>query len=1114
VTGLGDQAPSHGVNQPEDHGELSPGSLKGVVIKRAVEDLPDINTLYEPKELAQIMKVVDSYVGLVLPPGANAASTPDMALTATLTQLTNAGSPRGLAAASPIPPETGGGALLKDKEGPLVLRPIFCRFLLASKMCGRHDSTHRYHECVAAFDEHAMRFEAFAGMPRNLLLRVLSGIVLPPQGEQMLMASNFSEEGRRLPPEVRFFLDVSLRAATDHYEVRRAAVEERIDALSYIVYDKDKQESEAEAKEGLQTPAPAATDGKGKEVAKTDPKAEVGSKVWPPLPPRYVAERDLPKWMTGIRQWEEELHEQSSSQLRALYAHTHTVVRGELLSSQLLEPEVLHFATRFKPLFLNLFSEYADEYSVDNRSQEVGGDLEDVPEEPGSPLAPGPGRGWDHSPYEVSATHYNHEAPLCVLRNCAWEPDTMSFSAFFRFCADFELFPRHASFDEIRQIFDDAECTHDMIVSEEEIPRTKVSPHASASAAAAVPKVDFTIFNKPLSAMNDLELDSIFFFSSIEEWLNGRFLRLADIIMIRMPEVLEELEEPRKEEGGGKRRRRKSVQEEKDHKDQEKAPALRPGSSAGPRPGSSQKDAMRKADKTVIEPDLPERITAQALRRGGSSATAVPSGGILRPGSSAGGATKEQPDHPQKEEHKKAERTKDRSGGKQGKDDAKDKERRPSVIDDKDRKGKPVVEQKPPIVQVPPSFSLSPAELLQLAAPPGPSRLIEEAKLAEIFRLFLGMTTSSTEEPKISVYQLDKIMSKAKAACERSRISCCTLLGLEQELSGPEKRAIHFLEALDQHLLDRSHWDDGRTEDILADRQEITAANLMEIASNLGLNSDSVPSKEELGNMMAKLGGKPGDGAMSRHQAYRMLALTQERRRCQRESQLKARLQFVAQRGMVPSVQEMGAQAHADDTEKLPPRGCGLPAFVECLLKLVLHRLGSKGLSEIQRGAPAWWKCTWLLTLLSGRFNERMRLRRHEDRLQELSAGEATVSTGPSKDLDLWWQRVKCKNLPKYVPPLERLMADNPRLFDPEFAEAQVKQINRVPASWDHPCPQCQEKVSPSGWGSPGCVLCGGIENCCLPVDDHIFSALLRTQDSSDQMADSVGEMSDGEMSI
>ena len=58
-------------------------------------------------------------------------------------------------------------------------------------------------------------------------------------------------------------------------------------------------------------------------------------------------------------------------------------------------------------------------------------------------------------------------------------------------------------------------------------------------------------------------------------------------------------------------------------------------------------------------------------------------------------------------------------------------------------------------------------------------------------------------------------------------------------------------------------------------------------------------------------------------------------------------------------------------------------AFVECLVKLALHRLGAKGRAtslgkagaltdsaevlggslELQRGAPTWWKCTWLLPL-------------------------------------------------------------------------------------------------------------------------------------------------------
>ena len=109
----------------------------------------------------------------------------------------------------------GSGGYLRDKDGPLVLRPIFCRsgpsclialgrFLLGSKLCGSRDSPHRYQDCVAAFDAHASRYEAFSGMPRNLLLRVLSGIVLPPGCEASLMASAFSEKAvRQLPIQAR-----------------------------------------------------------------------------------------------------------------------------------------------------------------------------------------------------------------------------------------------------------------------------------------------------------------------------------------------------------------------------------------------------------------------------------------------------------------------------------------------------------------------------------------------------------------------------------------------------------------------------------------------------------------------------------------------------------------------------------------------------------------------------------------------------------------------------------------------------------------------------------------------------------------------------------------------
>merc|ERR1712110_206195 len=55
-------------------------------------------------------------------------------------------------------------------------------------------------------------------------------------------------------------------------------------------------------------------------------------------------------------------------------------------------------------------------------------------------------------------------------------------------------------------------------------------------------------------------------------------------------------------------------------------------------------------------------------------------------------------------------------------------------------------------------------------------------------------------------------------------------------------------------------------------------------------------------------------------------------------------------------------------------------------MKLALHRLGFKGLTEIQRGSPSWWKCTWLVTLLSGKFNEKLAKMRYEEKIFEMAS--------------------------------------------------------------------------------------------------------------------------------
>lgn len=42
------------------------------------------------------------------------------------------------------------------------------------------------------------------------------------------------------------------------------------------------------------------------------------------------------------------------------------------------------------------------------------------------------------------------------------------------------------------------------------------------------------------------------------------------------------------------------------------------------------------------------------------------------------------------------------------------------------------------------------------------------------------------------------------------------------------------------------------------------------------------------------------------------------------------------------------------------------------------------GQLELQRGAPTWWKCTWLLNLLGIRFTESVKDREHYEMLKRL----------------------------------------------------------------------------------------------------------------------------------
>lgn len=94
--------------------------------------------------------------------------------------------------------------------------------------------------------------------------------------------------------------------------------------------------------------------------------------------------------------------EEEDQAAKTIYRHTFAVLKGELLSSQLLEPEVMHFIAQFSDLFRTFFDAYAD-----------------VP---------------------VSATEGH-----------------MTLMAFLRFCNDFDLFPDMVDFQTVQWLYNTAE---------------------------------------------------------------------------------------------------------------------------------------------------------------------------------------------------------------------------------------------------------------------------------------------------------------------------------------------------------------------------------------------------------------------------------------------------------------------------------------------------------------------------------------------------------------------------------------------------------------------------------------------------------------------------------
>jgi len=1125
----------------------------------------------------------------------------------------------------PPPQAVTSGNVTLSREGPLVLRPVFCRFLLATKMCGARGSSTRYHECVAAFDEQARRLGSFTAMPRSTLAKVIAGILCPGGAAEHITPEALAQSGEVIarPPHIQHFFNTSLPLALTHCEVRRRALEERVLAV----------EEEAEAMEEpaspplsyaastseVRSPVSPGRSVRGADVSRTLPVVREAEKipnplenVWPPLPPRTVTEKELPNWMQGIRQWEEELNTQNAASLRALRTHTEVVLRGEVLSCQLLEPEVMHFATRFKPLFERLFTAYADWSIPDPRSAAEGENSSQRPSR------------------RPSLTLLSDQTPTSSRSERNKLPrGHMSFTAFFRFCADFELFPRHASFEEIQQTYKDSECVHWLTkptpTMEEKAPVEETPPSppppppkaatgsgrktgpggaqagaqaeappdpkklalearreraekrrqaaavtaAFASAAAeqdSMPELDIGFFQKPFDQMSEIELKTVTYFAAVDQWLGERFIRLADIIEGESENSDSKLSPP-----GG--------------------PSPRNGGAPGtPGPGGGG---------------------------GAVAATGKEAGGGEKSGDKAGGGGQGATGGPQPPNH---------TDGLPGVNTGGERVRRtsfslPNGKEGTQRAGGPhsaASLEAAARAQLPAIVTVSAEQLFEVTVPSGGTHQLTVQDVESMYRLLIIQRDppwpADEPPPAVPVFKLDKAMRKARAVLEKIRKDCCMLLRADSTHSSAERAAVQFLEALDQQLLERARWGSD-TEDVFQGcGNELTPGQFLERAAQLGVDRDLFPSNEDFGEMLEQVGGSRSDVkrsvVISKCHAYRLLALVQERRRSKRAMTLQARLQCLA-------------HVHSEGPTSII---FGLPAFTECLFKLALHRLGSKGTSEIQRGAPAWWKCTWLLTQLGGHFSDQLRLGRCDRRVRALvevfgntasapSSRRSTPQTSPTAAhtvqrikvssrervinalsrrptsienvddapirasgsrrpslggggnspgnltrlqkrrhtvtsvdvissfpppqaaptsprlvghlLDTWWHYLYTPPLPRYIAPMERLVMDFPHLFEPSEAESPATHLLGVSATGSAvdavclPCPQCKEPRSPSGWGTPGCLRCGGIEELCLPAEDHLFGALLLTETlqgtppessrASIVMSDNEEDMSDGE---
>jgi hypothetical protein len=1121
------------------------------------DDLQNEDFVFEGEEMEKLTEVLDAYAALTA--GADNA-----------TQPTYAGSPSGLTGTLGGMDDTRN--LKRQAAGdPYILRPIFCRFLLGSKMCGDANSLHNYHEFLCEFDKYAVSVGPYSGMPRTVTILLLANMLrrkgddglekcmeqLRPSSQQLVFdaAKGDFVEAEPRPAYIRHFIGASLLHAQEHALSRKLRFDRRDVGVSALVANEVPANVLAEVSSGS---------------------------LWPPLPPRCVLEPQLPEWMQGVRKWQEELEQQNPAQMLAMRRYTETVLRGEVLVSQLLEPEVLHFAARFRPLFEQLFSAYADWPAPEKVLDAY--EMEDI----------------------TDGTIEMHKL------------GHLSCTAFFRLCADFGIFPHHCSFEEIRQIYHDAEAV--IIVPQSPAPSTpservedvhmhlhssQSSPKevtkdpknhkestgssmksgmsqsqgdsrptsraraatpqdghgkkdktdsgakmmnskkaqqaaaiaeaaAKAAAEAAVPKTNVQFMDKPFSVMTALELRTVCFFASIDQWLSERFTRFAELWW--------ELEEVRRSD---------------------MSYAAPCSATWGPTP-SQQFGAINEG---LNSPADSSPKTPSTRRISGFDAQALPPE-VLQLQQSLMETVAPMPPPNQ---------------------------RRNSTADKHAKATAAAVAvaqaAAAAAMAVPPVQTVSAKALLEVIAPMGMANRPSETEIDEMYALLLqdDLAKQTKKAPLgVSIFQMDKVLRAARKHFEQARRSCSPLLRTTSEQTADEKDVCAFFTQLNTALFQRAGFM-GMSENFLAGCEEVKFQQLMEKIQALGVDIEKYQDDDSFRFKLMKCIAPGSVGSMiSAKHIYRALSLTHSSQHTQRREELCKTLRCLA---------------HLEQTG---PRTkfFGVAAFTECLLKLALHRLGGNGSNEIQRGAPSWWKCAWLVALLSGQFTSHIRQANHEQEVQVFARvdddllqqeSESTVANSvqrlaanqtfdrtttlasperresgsathhrntsanllvgldeglldsepvgfslerhkrrhtevdrrhstcgkfdttpiapvtppniykvearrqskthrPSEEVDAWHRRSCQDMIPRYMSPMEQLVRDNPGLFDPATAEDRRSKVEESGGSWPVPCPQCCETLAPSGWGTPSCPTCSGVEEQCLPISNHTFCALFKTE--------------------